>query len=363
MILKRFLRFVKIWNILPSNDLELWHNFVLACSYLCSSVITDAEAMLAHSYLLQFCKGFQGLYGKEMVTPNMHLHTHPLNCVLDFGPVYAFQLLSSKRYNGILGDYSTNQWAIEIQLMREFTTNQFMKDIPLPIVFREVIHPLIARLTSEQSGGLQEQTILLNVITYFHNSSMLVSSLLDPCKKVATRPVLTLYTHAMDPFLKIVQMPIPLFISRNVTVLFLMKQVKSLLQRFASCRFNGDLFGSSKSRGDSSQHDSAKPGDKIDDSGSDLRPGIVDFYMKRNIRVKGCYVPCILASVHRFQAHPARNSLGAPIEVWCKDLFKPEGDASFIPVQRIYGQFIPALDIVSDENVLVVCPLSRKLHC
>ena len=43
--------------------------------------------------------------------------------------------------------------------------------------------------------------------------------------------------------------------------------------------------------------------------------------------------------------------------MWCKDLFEPEGDASFIPVQRIYGKFIPALDIVAEENVLVVCPL------
>ena len=124
-----------LWTILPRNDLELWRNFVLACSYLCSSVITEAKAMLAHSYLLQFCKGFEGLYRKEMVAPNMHLHMPLLDCVLDYGPVYAFWLFSFERYNGILGDYGTNQWAIEIQLMRKFTTNQFMKDIPLPIVF------------------------------------------------------------------------------------------------------------------------------------------------------------------------------------------------------------------------------------
>lgn len=118
-----------LWNILPNSDLELWHDFVLACLYLCSSVITEAKVMLAHLYLLKFCKRFEELYGKEKVTPNMHLHTHLLDRVLDYGPVYTFWLFSFERYNGILGDYRTNQRAVEIQLMRKFTSNQFMKDI------------------------------------------------------------------------------------------------------------------------------------------------------------------------------------------------------------------------------------------
>ena len=108
-------------SVLPEPDLELWRYFVLACSYICSPVITETKAMLAHSCLLNFCKGFQQLYGKDKVTPNMHLHTHLVNCILDYGPVYSFWLFSFERYNGMIGDYGTNQRAVEIQLMRKFT--------------------------------------------------------------------------------------------------------------------------------------------------------------------------------------------------------------------------------------------------
>ena len=69
-------------SVLPEPDLELWHYFVLACSYICSPVITETKAMLAHSCLLNSCKGFHKLYGKDKVTPNMHLQTHLVDCIL-----------------------------------------------------------------------------------------------------------------------------------------------------------------------------------------------------------------------------------------------------------------------------------------
>ena len=88
------------------------------------------NSLTDHSYLLKFCQCFEELYGKHRVTLNMHLHTHLVDCVLDYGPVYAFWLFSFERYNGILGEYGTNQQAVEIQLMRKFTSTQFMKDLP-----------------------------------------------------------------------------------------------------------------------------------------------------------------------------------------------------------------------------------------
>ena len=48
------------------------------------------------------------------------MHMHILNCILDYGPVYAFWLFSFERYNGILGSYRTNNRSIEVQLMRHF---------------------------------------------------------------------------------------------------------------------------------------------------------------------------------------------------------------------------------------------------
>ena len=94
-----------LYDILPKPDLELWRQFVIACSYICSPLISEARALLAHNYLLNFCKGFEQLYGKHRVTPNMHLHTYLVDCILDYGPVYSFWLFSFELYNGIIGDY------------------------------------------------------------------------------------------------------------------------------------------------------------------------------------------------------------------------------------------------------------------
>jgi len=66
------------------------------------------EYHLADALLMQFCKRVQHLYGESAVTPNMHMHAHLKEDLLNFGPVYDFWLFSFERYNGILGNQPTN---------------------------------------------------------------------------------------------------------------------------------------------------------------------------------------------------------------------------------------------------------------
>ena len=132
----------KTWTLLMSiytlkdelrdNHLEVWRVFVIACQLLCSPCITIAEAIRGGSLLQTFCVEFQRLYGAELVTPNMHMHTHLTECILDFGPVYAFWLFSFERYNGIMGGFHTNNRSIELQLMQKFIRDQSVRGIPLP---------------------------------------------------------------------------------------------------------------------------------------------------------------------------------------------------------------------------------------
>ena len=56
----------------------------------------------------------------------------------------------------IVGDYGTNQRAVEIHLMRRFQSNQVIKDIPLRSLFRETFEPLLMKLLAKQSGTLKE---------------------------------------------------------------------------------------------------------------------------------------------------------------------------------------------------------------
>ena len=107
-------------GILPKRDLECLRKFVIACSYLCNRVITKTDLQIADNYLMKFCPEFENIYGKDIVTPNMHLHGHLVDCMNDFGPVYSFWLFSFERYNGLLGSIPSNKKSIEMQIMSRF---------------------------------------------------------------------------------------------------------------------------------------------------------------------------------------------------------------------------------------------------
>ena len=69
---------------------------------------------------MKFCKRVEHMYGEEIITPNMHMHGHLKELILDYGPMQEFWLYSFERYNGILGKQPTNNKAIEPQLMQRF---------------------------------------------------------------------------------------------------------------------------------------------------------------------------------------------------------------------------------------------------
>ena len=59
---------------LIGKEYECWRSFVLACRLLTLPVLSDMEIKKAD--LLNFCRKVEILYGKQEVTPNMHLYGH-----------------------------------------------------------------------------------------------------------------------------------------------------------------------------------------------------------------------------------------------------------------------------------------------
>ncbi|KAJ8414404.1 hypothetical protein AAFF_G00052740, partial [Aldrovandia affinis] len=102
----------------------MWFDFVQACIIICSRVISYDRLEVADCYLQTFLSKFVGLYGPLHCTPNMHLHLHLKDCMLDYGPVYAFWCFSFERINGMLGKYHNNNRNIEVQVMRHFQQGQ-----------------------------------------------------------------------------------------------------------------------------------------------------------------------------------------------------------------------------------------------
>ena len=110
---------VALKEILPGSHLKYWLLFVKACSLLSSRVLKKSNVHLAHQYLTMFCKEFETVNGKQHCTPNMHLHLHLEDCILDYGPLYAFWCYAFERYNGMLEGFPTNLRSIEPQLMKK----------------------------------------------------------------------------------------------------------------------------------------------------------------------------------------------------------------------------------------------------
>ena len=123
-----------LYGLLPSEHLECWRWFVLACRILCEHSLSNDDVGW-HTILLQFYKKAQHLYGKSAITPNIHMRGHLKEVILDFVPVYECWLF--ERYNGILGSQLNNNRLIEPQLLRRFLRDNFVYGFNLPNEFRD----------------------------------------------------------------------------------------------------------------------------------------------------------------------------------------------------------------------------------
>ena len=124
-------------GILPDEHFKCWQTFVLACKYFCQSVISRTDLDIADGLILKFCKSVEALYGKHVITPNMHLHNHLKEVILDHGPVTSFWCFSFERFNGIMGSTTTNKRSVELQLMRKLLISRQLKDMKLPDQYKD----------------------------------------------------------------------------------------------------------------------------------------------------------------------------------------------------------------------------------
>lgn len=351
-----------MWNIIPTDDLELWRLFVLSCFHLCSPLITTEELQEGHDYLVRFCKSFENRYGKERVTPNMHLHLHLKQCILDYGPVYSFWLFSFERFNGILGAFQTNNRSVEIQIMRKFLQKHELRDIPLPERFQETFQPVFQLLQEAQQVGTLGESIpsipsTLN-LSVDQVQRCLEWSNINAYSCFSPRSIDVLDDDYTEYLLKTYETILP---QQSV-----IECVTDTFERISTIGYSGTKLGSSDSRLERSSFILAswcgQYSGSIETDSFDLRPGVIDFFLKQTIKIDGKQESLCMAKVRWFQRHPERHRIGRPHEIWCRNLFEMEGPCTFIPIQRIHSQFVAAYDVIDKERVLIVCPLQRKLY-
>jgi hypothetical protein len=122
-------------EILTGDDLETWRHFVLACRILSSTCVATDDLSIADVLLMRFCQRVERSYGQNLVTPNMHMHAHIKDCVIDYGPPHTFW--ASERFNGILGEQPNNNRSVELQLAKRFVCNNRQLLTSLPETYKD----------------------------------------------------------------------------------------------------------------------------------------------------------------------------------------------------------------------------------
>lgn len=92
-----------MWDLLGTPDRRILSNFVRACSLLVCRTIDNNALNEAHNRLLFVARLIENTYGPEVITPNIHLSLHLVECCRDYGPLYSFWCYSFERMNGLLG--------------------------------------------------------------------------------------------------------------------------------------------------------------------------------------------------------------------------------------------------------------------
>ena len=140
-------------DVLPSQSLECWRHFVLACRILCKHTLSMRDVDLADILLVQFCRRVQHLYGNSSITPNMHMLR---DIILDYGPVQEFWCFSFERFNGILGKQPNNNRSIEPQLMNRFMRDNLSLSITMPEIFENDFSDIMSAFKMKFVGSLSE---------------------------------------------------------------------------------------------------------------------------------------------------------------------------------------------------------------
>lgn len=322
---------------------------MLACRRLCNTQLNQLDITIADGLLLLFGKRIKDLYGKEFITPNMHMQCHLSSCIKDYGPLHGFWLFAFERYNGLLGNQPHNNRAIEIQLMNRFVKDNSQLELlhqadSMDLV--DVFGPVVSDVARTFGTVTATATNTGIDVTYVEPSKYVLAVLTQECIDVLKQVYCKLYPEYKE-------MILTNKISLNTTV-----------KQFSSIDMNKKKLSSVKEGLQAKvPYVLAKPlfafGATPSTSRDELRPAQIQYFIKHSLYLPSNSSPTshIFAVVHWPLEHPQRHVMGKPVEVWCNTVYEPTMINHFLFLENIKCRVITACDIVNDEEVLVVIPL------
>lgn len=358
-----------LYDILPEEHYKCWCMLVDSCLHLCQPVTTLATINRAHDLIVEFCRTFETLYGRESCTANMHMACHLKASIEDYGPLSSFWCFPFERYNGILEGIKKS-WLnpekqmflkyLDLQLMRQFTNsehNMFVSDI-----CKEY---MMGNSASGSSSLAQTGKSDVIIVEQLKNISCPVVQI-DATKKS--------FHYLVPPFKE------KCFCDTEVAIL---EHMYSLLYPTSIVNFtrfyfqykklviNNEEFLCENSLSKRSSTIAAKwPGVLcVDPSGeAPLRVAQVHAYIEHNVVLnkngETTSLPHVLAKVSWYMDHPKRDHLRSTVTI-CSTTFDSVTSASFLPVARIAGRCAIAKSVLKfdygEDTVNIIVPLSKNI--
>ena len=337
---------VALKNILPFTDYTCWKMYVEACSLVCSKAISLDAVNRCNDLLVSFCTGFQRLYGAEKCTPNMHLHCHIKECLVDYGPGCNFWLFACERMNGFLGSVPTNHHSIEIQLMRKLASTQQSYD--LLSVYDDISVKQLLDSFEVVKGSLKYEVLPDLPITTISTANVeFVANICKLLQPVREACLCSAELECVDVVLRAI------FGSTHLRTLMLHKSSHAV-------HFCDLLYGSLNSIHGKSALVYVKT-----DSGASV-PAFVKKYITVTALLKeetnSRAVNVTLACINWLQPHQHKDWYGAPVEVWRVFNPSPHTDA-YIPITNVLCRCAYVTETVTfgrvEETVTIVMPTNN----
>lgn len=358
-------------SVLPPEHLQCWSLFVEACSLLLKPILTINDVTKGDMKIIQFCKHYELLYGKSKCTPNMHLHLHLKQCLLDYGPVQSFWCFPFERFNGVFESFQKNWICPELQIMNKFVNYQESVDkLSLSTSCFEWLND-IKGVTSSCQGSIQQTCIN--------------PTLLQLCSNYMTCPIdqidatnLGVYNATSKICEKLFQLHEVEWIKNVYMVLYPNSKITNVLMAhdaFNEISICGERWLSIKARGNHSHSIIAYWPESVEGSSvltdqCQYRAGEIQYFFHHTVGIIKPGQPEILvthvfAYVHWYDKHPYHDTQLYPLKVYT-NIKKNDGPSVFIPVSRIMNQCAELntsmkFDFGMD-NVLVLCPINRSIH-
>lgn len=326
------------YGLVENVDLNIWRIFEKACRLISGKSVKIGEAMQAHDLFRMYCVAFRNRYGRECCTMNHHLHGHQLECILDFGPIYAFWLFSFERYNGIFEHFHTNNRDVAAQLFRKFLTSQMVAERMGSYshghdLFWQGLAPNeIVRVMRGSLGQIysSERIRFEQLVNSDDTFDLRLETDLNSLKDITG-----IEGNMFEPEERMLITEMLSSISPSVT------RISHTYSKYSKCFISGQLVNIRRHASDRSCCIAAKwittvNGVNTISLKSDLRPGFLTELKRLFVFVDSEKIPVNVAKVEWMDDSDMKDLYGvsSPVSVWSRNNV-PENHTSYIPLGRI----------------------------